>query len=72
VNAQTDRGIRVLRPDLQFDRYLMTVCSLVLMVALVVGAAGYASIHALLSSTTTAAKAARDGAATQLTLRERP
>jgi hypothetical protein len=72
VNAQTDRGIRVLHPDLQFDRYLMTVCSLVLMVALVVGAAGYASIQGLLSSTTTAAKAARDRAATQLTPRERP
>jgi hypothetical protein len=36
----------------------MTLCSLMLMVLLVVGATGYAGIQGLLSSTTTAAKAA--------------
>jgi hypothetical protein len=72
VNAQRDHGIRVASPDLQFDRYLPSLCSLVLMVVLVVGATGYAGIQGLLSSTTTAAKAAHDRAATQLTLRERP
>jgi pheromone shutdown protein TraB len=36
----------------------MTLCSLMLMLVLVVGATGYAGIRGLLSSTTTAAKAA--------------
>lgn len=50
---------RSLRPDSQFDRYLVTACSLMIALMLVVGAAGYAGIHGLLSSTTTRAKAAR-------------
>lgn len=50
---------RSLRLDLQFDRYPVTACSLMLALVLVVGAAGYAGIHGLLSSTTTRAKAAR-------------
>jgi hypothetical protein len=37
----------------------MTMCSLMLMVVLLVGATGYAGIQGLLSCTTTAAKAAR-------------
>ena len=72
MNAQRDRGIRVVPPDLQFDRYLLSLCSLMLMVVLFVGATGYAGIQGRLSSTTIAAKAAHDRAATQLTLRERP
>jgi hypothetical protein len=63
MNAQRDRGIRAksrsLPPDRQFDSYLVTLYSLMLMVVLVVGATGYAGIHGLLASTTTAAKAAR-------------
>jgi hypothetical protein len=62
MNAQRDRGIRAklrsLPPDRQFDSYLVTLCSLMLMVVLVVGATGYAGIDGLLASTTTAAKAA--------------
>ena len=46
-------------PDLQLDRYLVTACSVMLAVVLVVGAAGYAGIRWLWSSTTTTAKAAR-------------
>jgi uncharacterized iron-regulated membrane protein len=45
--------------DLPFDRYLMSVCSLMLMVVLVVGAAGYAGVQGLFSSTTSTAQAAR-------------
>jgi hypothetical protein len=45
--------------DLPFDRYLMSVCSLMLMVALVVGAAGYAGVQGLFSLTTGTAQAAR-------------
>jgi hypothetical protein len=58
ANAQRDRGIQDLRSDPQFDSYLMAMCSLMLMVVLVVGATGYASIQGLLSSATIAAKAA--------------
>src|SRR5260370_42631762 len=57
VNAQRDRGIQDLRSDRQFDSYLMAMCSLMLMVVLFVGAAGYAGIQGLLSPTTTAARA---------------
>jgi pheromone shutdown protein TraB len=56
VNASTTRS---LLPDRQFDRHLMTLCSLMLMVVLVVGATGYAGIQGLLSPSTIAAKAAR-------------
>jgi hypothetical protein len=55
VNASTTRS---LHPDRQFDRYVMTMCSLVLMVVMAVGATGYAGLQGLLSSTTAAAKAA--------------
>jgi hypothetical protein len=55
VNASTTRS---LPPDRQFDRYVVTMCSLMLMVVLAVGATGYAGIEGLLSSTTAAAKAA--------------
>ena len=55
MNASTTRS---LPPDRQFDRYLATLCSLVLMAILVVGASGYAGLQGLLSSTTAAAKAA--------------
>jgi hypothetical protein len=44
--------------DLQFERYLVTACSLMLAVVLVVSAAGYAVIEGLSSSTTTTAKLA--------------
>jgi hypothetical protein len=47
-----------LREVLQFDRYLVTACSLMLMVVLVVGAAGYAGIQGLWSPTMTTANAA--------------
>jgi hypothetical protein len=46
------------RPDLQFDRYLVAACSLMLAVMLVVGASGYAGIQELSSSSTTIAKLA--------------
>jgi hypothetical protein len=49
---------RSVRADSQFDRYLMTACSLMLAVMLVVGAGGYAGIHGLSSSTATTAKLA--------------
>jgi hypothetical protein len=55
VNASTTRS---LPPDRQFDRYMATMCSLMLMVVLAVGATGYAGIQGLSSSTTAAAKAA--------------
>jgi hypothetical protein len=48
----------VVRPDSQFDRYLVTACCMMLAVVLVVGAGGYAGIHGLSSSTTTTAKLA--------------
>src|SRR5271163_816595 len=41
---------RGLRPDMQFERYLVTACSLLLAVVLVVSTAGYAGIHGLLST----------------------
>jgi hypothetical protein len=50
--------IRSPRPDLQLERYLVTVCGLMLMVAIVAGAAGYAGIRSLLSASTTTEKAA--------------
>jgi hypothetical protein len=50
---------RGLHPDLQFDSYLLAICSLMLMVVLVVGAAGYSAVQGLLSSATRTAKAAR-------------
>jgi hypothetical protein len=59
VNTHRDRSIRVLRPDLQFDRYLVALCSLMLMVVLAVAATGSAGIQGLLSSSTVAAKDAR-------------
>jgi pheromone shutdown protein TraB len=43
---------------LQFERYLVTAFSLMLVVVLVVGAAGYAGIHGLLSSTAATPKLA--------------
>jgi pheromone shutdown protein TraB len=49
---------RSLRPDLQLERYLVTACSLILAVVLVVGAAGYAGIHQLLSTAAPAPKVA--------------
>jgi hypothetical protein len=49
---------RSARPDLQFDRYLVTALSLMLAVLLVAGAGGYAGIHRHSSSTTTTAKLA--------------
>jgi hypothetical protein len=55
VNASTTRS---LPPDRQFDRYLMTLRSLMLMVVLVVGATSYAGLQGPLSPTTTVAKAA--------------
>ncbi len=55
MNASTTRS---LPPDRQFDRYLVTMCSLMLMVVLAVGATGYAGIQGLLSSTNAAATAA--------------
>jgi hypothetical protein len=45
------------RQDMQIERYLVAVCSLMLMVALVAGAAGYAGICSLLSVSTATAKA---------------
>jgi hypothetical protein len=48
---------RSLRPNPEFDRYLVTASSLMLAVVLIVGAAGYAGVDALLLSlsvTTTA------------------
>jgi hypothetical protein len=59
VGAQTDRDIRILRQDGEFDRYLLALCSLILMVVVFVGAAGYAGIQGLLSPATTAARAPR-------------
>ncbi len=50
---------RSLDPDLQFDSYLLAMCSLMFMVVLVVGAAGYASMQGILSPATRTAKAAR-------------
>jgi hypothetical protein len=44
--------------DLELDRYLLTACSLMLMVALVAGSAGYAGIRNCLSASTTTAKVA--------------
>lgn len=55
MNASTTRS---LHPDRQFDRYLVTLCSLMLMVVMAVGATGYGGLQGLLSSTTSAAKAA--------------
>ena len=55
MNASKTRS---LHPDRQFDRYLVTLCSLVLMVVMAVGATGYAGLQGLVSSTTAAAKAA--------------
>jgi hypothetical protein len=49
---------RSARPDLQFDSYLVTACSLMLAVVLVVGATAYAGIQGLLSSSATTAKLA--------------
>ena len=49
---------RSVRPDSEFDSYLMTVCGLILAVVLVVGVTGYAGIQGLSSSTTTTAKRA--------------
>ena len=49
---------RSVRPNLQFDRYLVAACSLMLAVMLVVGASGYAGIQELSSSSTTIAKLA--------------
>ena len=49
---------RSVRPDSEFDSYLMTALSLMLAVVLVVGATGYAGIQRLSSSTTTTAKLA--------------
>jgi hypothetical protein len=46
------------RPNLQFDRYLVAACSLMLAVMLVVGASGYAGIQQPSSSSTTIAKLA--------------
>jgi hypothetical protein len=46
------------RPDSQFDSYLLTACSLILAAVLVVGASGYAGIKGLSSSTATTAKLA--------------
>jgi hypothetical protein len=56
VNASTTRSLLL---DRQFDRHLMTLCSMMLMVVLVVGATGYAGIQGLLAPTAAAAKAAR-------------
>ena len=55
MNASTTRS---LPPDRQFDRYMATMCSLMLMVVLAVGATGYAGIQGRWSSTIAAAKAA--------------
>ena len=49
---------RSVRPDLQFDRYLLAAGSLRLALVLVVGASGYVGIHRHSSSTTTTAKLA--------------
>jgi hypothetical protein len=49
---------RSVRPDSQFDSYLLTVCSLILAAVLVVGASGYAGIKGLSFSTATNAKLA--------------
>ncbi len=49
---------RSVRPDSEFNSYLMTALSLMLAVVLVVGATGYAGIQRLSSSTTTTAKRA--------------
>ncbi len=45
------------RPTLEIERYMAVVCSLALMVLLVAGMAGYASIRGLLASSSTAANA---------------
>jgi hypothetical protein len=47
------------QPDLQLNRYLVTAGSMMLAVVLVVGAAGYAGISGLWSSSARTAKAAR-------------
>ena len=49
---------RSARPDLEFDRYLVTALSLMLAVVLVAGAGGYAGIHRHSSSNTTGKLAA--------------
>ena len=56
------------RESLQFDRYLVTACSLMLMVVLVVGAAGYAGIQGLSSPTATSANAAHPDQLSQYTM----
>jgi hypothetical protein len=56
VNAQMDRGFRA--AESQFNSYMLAACSLVLMVMLVVGTAGYAGVHRLLSSSTSTVRAA--------------
>jgi hypothetical protein len=57
--AQTIASTRSLRAESHFDRYIVTAWSLMLAVALVGGAAAYAGIRGIVSSTTTAAEAAR-------------
>ena len=49
---------RSVRPDSEFDSYLMTACGLILAVVLVVGVTGYAGIQGFSSSTATTAKLA--------------
>jgi hypothetical protein len=49
---------RSVRPKMQLERYLVTVCSLMLMVAAVAGAAGYVGICGLLSTSTTSEETA--------------
>lgn len=60
--SRQSASTRRLRPGLEFEKYMVVVCSLALMVVLVVGATGYASIRGLLSADTTAANAARSDA----------